>query len=122
LLGLVDIVGGDRFRNKGVTPMQATFTRKSQFPVFLLALALVGALMLGGAGGYLVKSLAAQSTITVPRGLTVAPSGPKSAVLAVDPLTGYSSGSVEDQRILAILKRSGYEGGGTVVQGGSPRP
>jgi hypothetical protein len=103
--------------------MQATFTRKSQFPVFLLALALVGALMLGGVGGYLVKSFAAQSTVTVPgAGSTVAPSGPKSAVLAVDPLTGYSSGSVEDQRILAILKRSGYEGGGTVVPGGSPRP
>jgi len=103
--------------------MQATVARKSQLQVFLLALALVGALMLGGMGGYLFKSLAAQSTSTVSHaGAAVGSSGQTSAIPAVDPLTGYASGGADDQRILAILKQSGYEGGGTVVQGGSGRP
>lgn len=101
--------------------MQATLTRKSQFPTFLLALALLGALMLGGMGGYLFKSLAAQPTPSVSRaGTVVASSGPTSAIPAVDPLSGYVSGSADDHRILDLLKRSGYEGGGTVVTGGSP--
>jgi hypothetical protein len=103
--------------------MQATFTRKSQLPVFLLALALVGALMVGGMGGYLFKSLVAQSTPAVSRaGAAVGSSGLTNAIPAVDPLTGYASGSADDQRILTMLKQSGYEGGGTVVQGGSGRP
>ncbi len=99
--------------------MQATLTRKSQFPLFVLAFALLGALLLGGMGGYLFKSLAAQSAPTVARAdATVGSTGRTSAIPAVDPLTGYSSGSADDQRIVAILKRSGYEGGGTVVHGG----
>lgn len=103
--------------------MQATVARKSQLPVFLLALALVGALMLGGMGGYLFKSLAAPSTSTVSHaGAAAGSSGQMSAIPAVDPLTGYASGSADDRRILAILKQSGYEGGGTVIQGGSGRP
>ena len=37
--------------------MQATFeARRSQASVFLIALALLGALILGGAGGYMIKS------------------------------------------------------------------
>lgn len=101
--------------------MQATLTRKSQFPTFLLALALLGALMLGGMGGYLFKSLAPQSTATVSRaGTVLGSSSPTSARPVVDPLTGYVSGSADDHRILDLLKRSGYEGGGTVVHSDSP--
>jgi hypothetical protein len=49
-----------------------------------------------------------------------------SGIRAVDRITGYASGSVDDQRILAFLLQSGYEGGGTVVRrssasGDSPR-
>lgn len=106
--------------------MQATLARKSQFPVFVLALALLGALMLGGMGGYLFRSLAARSTPTVLHAATaVGSAGPTSAIPAVDPLTGYVVGSADDHRILDLLKRSGYEGGATVVHGdslGSERP
>ncbi len=87
--------------------MQATIqARRSQFSVFLIALALFGTLILGGAGGYLFKSLQV-SAIVAPRSI-----GGNSTV---DILTGYPSGSVDDQRILALLKQSGYEGGGTVL-------
>jgi hypothetical protein len=100
--------------------MQATLTRKSQFPVFVLALALLGALILGGMGGYLFKSLAAHPAPTVSGAGTMARSaGPTSARPAVDPITGYVSGSADDYRILDLLKRSGYEGGATVVPSGS---
>lgn len=40
----------------------------------------------------------------------------RAAIPSVDPLTGRVSGSVDDQRILTILKQSGYEGGATTVQ------
>lgn len=103
--------------------MQATLTRKSQLPVFLLGLTIVGALMLGGLGGYLLKSPAAPSTSTVSRsGPAVGSSGQTNMIPAVDPFTGYASGSADDQRIRAILEQSAYEGGGTVVQSGSGRP
>ena len=102
--------------------MQATVARKPQFPVFLLALALVGALMLGGMGGYLFKSLAPSTPAVSHAGAAAASAGQTSAIPAVDPLTGYASGSADDQRILTILTQSGYEGGGTVVQDGSGRP
>lgn len=94
--------------------MQATFeARRSPFS-FLIALALVGSLCLGGAGGYLLKSLQAQSSATL-----AAPSARSaSGTLAVDPLTGYPSGGADDQRILATLKQAGFEGGATVVHGG----
>ena len=124
--------------------------RRSQSSAFLIALALLGALILGGAGGYLLKSLqvVASSTtsgIRAVNGITGYPSGSiddqrilaflkqsgyeggGSVVMpAVDRITGYVSGSVDDQRILAFLVQSGYEGGGTVVRpssasGGSPR-
>ncbi len=77
--------------------------RRSQFSVFLIAFALLGALILGGAGGYVFKSLQVVTSSTT------------SGAVAVDRITGYPSGSVDDQRILAFLKESGYEGGGTVV-------
>jgi hypothetical protein len=77
--------------------------RRSQFSVFMIALALFGALILGGAGGYLFKSL------------QVATASTTSGTRAVDRITGYPSGSVDDQQILAFLVQSGYEGGGTVV-------
>jgi len=103
--------------------MQATLTRKSQLPLFLVALALVGALMLGGMGGYLFRSLAAPSTSAVSHaGATAGSSGQTSAIPVVDPVTGDLYGSTDDQRILTILKQSGYEGGGTVAPGGSARP
>jgi hypothetical protein len=35
---------------------------------------------------------------------------------ALSLVTGYPSGSADDQRILAYLKQANYEGGGTVVQ------
>jgi hypothetical protein len=88
--------------------MQATFeARRSQLSVFLIALALLGALILGGAGGYVFKGL---------QGSVPAPVRSTSGTSAVDMLTGYPSGSAEDLRILALLKQSGYQGGGTVVQ------
>ncbi len=75
--------------------MQATIpARRSQLSVFLIALALFGTLIMGAAG--VPSSINGKST--------------------VDALTGYPSGSVDDQRILAFLKQSGYEGGGTVVR------
>lgn len=88
--------------------MQATFeARRSQLSVFLIALALLGALILGGAGGYIVKGL---------QGPVVAPASSTTGTSAVDALTGYPSGSVEDLRMLELLKVSGYEGGGSAVQ------
>jgi hypothetical protein len=120
--------------------------RRSPFSVFLIALALIGALILGGAGGYLFKSrqVVASSTTSETRAvdrITGYPSGSVDDLRilaflkrsgyegggtvvapAVDRITGYPSGSVDDQRILAFLEQSGYEGGGTVVQGGSTPP
>jgi hypothetical protein len=94
--------------------MQATFeARRSPFS-FLIALALLGTLCLGGAGGYLLGSMQARSSATLAAPLVRSASG----TLAVDPLTGYPSGSVDDQRILAMLKHAAYEGGATVVQAG----
>jgi len=37
-----------------------------------------------------------------------------------DPVTGYPSGSIEDQQIRTRLRQSGYEGGGTVVDAFDP--
>jgi len=91
--------------------MQATTqARRSQFSVFVIALALFGTLILGGAGGYLFKSLQVSAVVSVR----------STVVHSIDPITGYSSGSVDDQRILAFLKQSGYEGGGTVVHSIDP--
>jgi hypothetical protein len=88
--------------------MQATIrVRRSQYSVFLIALALFGTLVLGGAGGYVFKSL---------QGSGVVASRSTGGTSTVDILTGYTSGSGDDQRVLALLKQSGYEGGGTVVQ------
>jgi hypothetical protein len=78
--------------------------RKSHVLVFLIALAFICTLILGGAGGYLYKTLQA------------APSGAiTTAAPAVDPITGYLYGSLNDRRILVFLEQSGYEGGGTTV-------
>jgi len=91
--------------------MQATIrAHRSQVSVFVIALALLGTLILGGAGGYLFKSLQVSAVVSV-----------RSAVVhSIDPLTGYPSGSVDDQRVLAFLKQSGYEGGGTIVHSIDP--
>jgi hypothetical protein len=78
--------------------------RKPQFSASLIALAFLGTLILGGAGGYVVKTLQSVPSSTI-----------NSAERAVDPTTGYAYGSFDDQRILEFLKQSGYEGGGTVV-------
>jgi hypothetical protein len=37
-----------------------------------------------------------------------------------DPVTGYSSGSVEDQQLRTRLRQWGYEGGGTVADAFDP--
>lgn len=37
-----------------------------------------------------------------------------------DPVTGYPSGSIEDQKIQTLLRQSGYEGGGSVVDAIDP--
>jgi hypothetical protein len=88
--------------------MQATIqVRRSRYLIFLIALTLFGTLVLGGAGGYMFKSLQSSGVV---------PSRSTGGTAAVDILTGYPSGSGDDLRILALLKQSGYEGGGTVVQ------
>jgi hypothetical protein len=76
---------------------------RPQFSVFLIAFALLSTLILGGAGGYMFKSWQG-----VPSSITI-------GTPAVDRITGYPSGGADDQRILAFLKLSGYEGGGTVL-------
>jgi hypothetical protein len=103
--------------------MQATFdVRRSQFSVFIAVLALVAAVTLGVAGGYLLKGLATQSSAAV-----AAPAGPAQIVpsrvipsdqperSSIDPVTGEVSGSAEDLRILRILKQTGYEGGASAA-------
>lgn len=104
--------------------MQTTFEApRSQLSVFLIALAVAGALILGGASGYMLKSLQAErsATLTAPSaGAPVLSSDSRSGLPAVDSLTGYPSGSADDQRILATLKQSGYEGGATVVRAVDP--
>jgi hypothetical protein len=83
--------------------MQATSSvPKSPLTIAIVTAALLVAVLLGGVSGYLVK------------GVLSAPIGHPVSV-AVDPLTGYALGSNDDQRILAILKQSGYEGGGTIA-------
>lgn len=83
--------------------MQATYSvPRSPFTIAIVTAALLVAVLLGGVGGYVVK------------GVFSAPVERARSVL-VDPLTGYPSRSPDDQRILAILKQSGYEGGGTTV-------
>ena len=87
--------------------MQATYRPpRSPHTITTVAGALLMAALLGGMGGYVVKAV--QS----------APGAHIDSVV-LDPFTGYPSGSYDDQRILALLKQSGYEGGGTVVPGGS---
>jgi hypothetical protein len=106
--------------------MQATFdVRRSQFSMFIAALALLAAVTLGVAGGYLFKSLATQSSATV-----AVPAAPAAIVpsrvipwdqperSSIDPVTGEVTGSAEDLRMLRILKQSGYEGGATVASSG----
>jgi hypothetical protein len=83
--------------------MQATYSvPKSPQTIAIVTAALLLAVLLGGVSGYLV------------RGVLSAPTGHPVSV-AVDPLTGYPLGSTDDRRILAILRQSGYEGGGTVA-------
>ena|SRR5579859_4028435 len=92
--------------------MQATIrARRSQVSVLVIALALFGTLILGGAGGYLFKSLQVSAVVA---------GRPATGNSTVDVLTGYPSSSVDDQRMLAFLKQSGYEGGGTVVHSIDP--
>ena len=124
--------------------MQATYSvPKSPLTIAIVTAALLVAVLLGGVGGYVVKSVfsapveRARAVVVDP--LTDYPLGNTDdqrilAMLkqsgyegggtivrpAVDPLTGYPFGSGDDQRILAMLRQSRYEGGGTVVQGGSP--
>jgi hypothetical protein len=112
--------------------MQATFeVRRSQFSMFIAALALLAAVTLGVAGGYLLKSLATQSSATVAVPAAHAAIVPSRAIQwgqpkrttapvtsSIDPVTGEIYGSAEDQRILKLLKQSGYEGGATVASSG----
>jgi hypothetical protein len=104
--------------------MEATFDApRSPSSMFLIALALFGALSLGGVSGYLLKSLQAQPSATVTAratGSAVAVLRPPSGILGVDPLTGRLSGGADDQWIRATLSQSGYEGGATVVQSVDP--
>ncbi len=129
--------------------MEATYSvPRSPLTIATVTAVLLGAVLLGGVGGYVVKGVfsapveRARSVVVDP--LTGFPSGSSDdqrtlAMLkqsgyegggtivrpAVDPLTGYPFGSGDDQRILAMLKQSGYEGGGTLVQGvsaGGSRP
>jgi hypothetical protein len=112
--------------------MQATFdVRRSQFSMFIAALALLAAVTLGVAGGYLFKSLATQSSATVAVPAVPAAIVPSRVIpwdqperstapvtSSIDPVTGETYGSAEDQRILKLLKQSGYEGGATVASSG----
>lgn len=124
--------------------MQATYSvPKSSLTFAILIAALLVATLLGGVGGYVVKSVVG-AQVQHPTSVGVDPitgyqqgsaddkrilallkqsgyEGGGTVVRAVDPLTGYPSGSADDQRILAFLQRSGYEGGGTVVAQTSPR-
>jgi hypothetical protein len=96
---------------------------RSPLSMFLITLGAVSALILSGASGYLLKGTPARSSspLTVPVvGSPVATPRPTSEPVAVDPVTGYAFGSVDDQRILAFLKQSGYEGGGTAVMAVDP--
>lgn len=129
--------------------MQSTIrANRSHVSVFVISLALFGTLILGGAGGYLFKSLQVSTVVAVRSAggtsmadvLTGYPPGSVddqrilaflkqsgyegggTIVHSIDPITGYPSGSVDDQRILAFLKHSGYEGGGTVLRVPPPTP
>jgi hypothetical protein len=103
--------------------MQATFeVRRSQFSMFIAALALLAAVTLGVAGGYLFKSLATQTSATVAVPAVPAAIVPSRVIpwdqperSSIDPVTGEITGSAEDLRILRILKQSGYEGGASVA-------
>lgn len=89
---------------------RATF-RGARIPVGVILLLMVALYLLGGASGYLVRALSfAESTTTATYG------SPHPFV------TDRASYSFEDQQILTILKQSNYEGGATVVQGGSVSP
>jgi hypothetical protein len=97
--------------------MQATVAaQRPRVSAVLMASAILGALCLGGASGYLLRGLEAQSS----SGLTAPTGGSSNARLFIDQVTGYPSGSRDDQRILAILEQSGYEGGATVARSGPP--
>jgi hypothetical protein len=89
---------------QGGISMQATYSvPKSPLTIAIMMSALLVAVLLGGVGGYAVK------------GVFSTPVERANSVL-VDPLTGYPSGGTDDQRIVALLRQSGYEGGGTVVR------
>src|ERR1700730_4293645 len=80
--------------------------RPSRLWIYVVALTLSGTLLACGSGGYRSTGLRASSVVLNPS---------TKGNSTIDALTGYPSGSAEDQQTRALLEQSGYEGGGTVV-------
>src|SRR2546427_6936577 len=80
-------------------------TRASWFSMYVIAVLLCGALLVGGAGSFHFLSMQSSE-------------GPRATTenSTTDPVTGFPSGSAENRLMRSLLRQSGYEGGATVAR------